>query len=347
MNDDNPLFRWKAVPLWLKTLLTVSLTVLALALVNAVPSGEVALSPHRPIDLQSRIQIDGKPMSQLNGKLFIVGVREQEVSVLQKLLLRFDDEVNFEPESRDPENLRQRAGEQEIASSKKVGAAAAFTLLGQRVTYRGSGVSVGAIDATSPAKGKLQVGDVIVKANGVNTYTALELTRIIGRLPVGSSVRLGVRRDQRPMVIQLRTVTPRFDDNLHRSVIRIGVTTKQLDIQIPHEVVINTGEVLGPSAGLGFALALYDAQSQNDMLRGQHVVATGELSLDGGIHAVGGIRQKVIAAHNSRADIIVVPYANEPAARRASEEVCDGAKSCVKVVGARSVEEAVRELSQL
>jgi PDZ domain-containing protein len=46
------------------------------------------------------------------------------------------------------------------------------------------------------------------------------------------------------------------------------------------------------------------------------VVATGELSLDGTVSAIGGVKQKTIGAREAGADIFLVPDANAAEARK-------------------------------
>ena len=52
----------------------------------------------------------------------------------------------------------------------------------------------------------------------------------------------------------------------------------------------------GPSAGLVFALAIYDKVTDGPLLGGRHVAATGTITADGQVGAIGAIQQKIAGA---------------------------------------------------
>jgi ATP-dependent Lon protease len=64
----------------------------------------------------------------------------------------------------------------------------------------------------------------------------------------------------------------------------------------------------GPSAGLALATALYSALT-GTMLRGD-VAMTGEISLRGEAMPIGGLRDKVLAAHREGITKVIIPYGN-------------------------------------
>ena len=115
----------------------------------------------------------------------------------------------------------------------------------------------------------------------------------------------------------------------------------RLKINLPESVAINTGDVIGPSAGLSFALAIYDAESPDDLMRGRYVVATGALSLEGEVLPVGGVRQKAIATQEKGYDLLLVPRDNVGEAVAAIQEFCEPTQDCTRVVGVESVSQAI------
>ena len=62
------------------------------------------------------------------------------------------------------------------------------------------------------------------------------------------------------------------------------------------EVDINTSEIGGPSAGLMFALEIYNQLIDEDITKGFSIAGTGTISPDGKVGPIGGIDQKVVAA---------------------------------------------------
>lgn len=330
--------------MWLAFVVMIAVLTACGAAFSFVRTDYVVLEPHRPIDLNRRLTIDGVRPEPIHGRLFLVGVEKRRVSMLQKWLLAFDPKVTLEVEppavSVKSELKRDKDA---IRASKDIAGAVAFDALGEPPQISGSGAIVTGIDESGPARGLLKVGDRIVKLNGVDVHTSVNIVRVIGAMKPGTLVRLGFRRDNLPHIALINTAEPVADDTIHRSRIGISVTTPNLKIKLPHEVKLDTAEVVGPSAGLAFALAIYDARSPVDLVRGRYIVASGALALEGQVLEVGGMRQKAIASLDSGIELMVVPRGNVEEAREAIDQFCH-TDQCTKVVGVSSVSETVRIL---
>ena len=66
----------------------------------------------------------------------------------------------------------------------------------------------------------------------------------------------------------------------------------------------------GPSAGLMFALAIVDKLSPGELTGGKHIAGTGEIDGKGEVGPIGGIRHKIVAAHDDGATTFLVPADN-------------------------------------
>ncbi len=81
----------------------------------------------------------------------------------------------------------------------------------------------------------------------------------------------------------------------------------QLDIHI--HVPEGSVQKDGPSAGVTLATALISALTGRPV---RHKVAmTGEITLRGRVLAVGGLKEKVLAAHRAKAEVVVIPRRNQ------------------------------------
>lgn len=335
----------RRVPVWAWIVLFIGLLAAGGAVASLVPTNTLAIAPHKPVDLRGRLRIGGEVPEPPHGHIFLVGVTEARVTLLQRWLLSFDRKVTLEEHySQSNEALAKARDRAAIKQSKNVAAAAAFTLLGRPVEVGGGGANVSYVDRTGPSEGLIKVGDRIVRVDGRDVHSSLDVTGVVGSAEPGSTIVLGVRRDNHPIIVRLRTAKPLEGDDLHRSRIGLGLTTPRLDITLPEEVALKTDDVVGPSAGLAFALAIFDAESPVDLLRGRYVVATGALSLEGEVLEVGGVRQKAIATQLANHDILVVPKANVPDAVAAVREFCKAGDKCVDVLGVGSVAQAVEFL---
>ena len=129
------------------------------------------------------------------------------------------------------------------------------------------------------------------------------------------------------------TPTPGADDprDLPRS--------QAADITLPIHVDIDLGGVGGPSAGLPFALDVYE-QLGHDIDRGLKVAATGELDLDGSVGPIGGVKQKTFGARQAGVDVFLVP---------AGENAAEARKYAgrLRIIPVESFQQALRALATL
>ncbi len=93
----------------------------------------------------------------------------------------------------------------------------------------------------------------------------------------------------------------------------------------------------GPSAGITLATALISAVTKVPVRR--RVAMTGEITLRGRILPVGGIKEKVIAAHRAGVKCVILPMDNEPDLR----EVPDFVRKDLRIVFAEHMDEVLRE----
>lgn len=335
--------RVKAIPLWVKLLGGIGVVAAVCVGLTFVPSGDVAYAPIAPIDLDGKITVGGNPVEPLQGRLYLVGVTERKVNLLERLLLDVSDPgVDFGPAPTGPATGPRPGDVRSMDEAKQVSAGVAFDLAGRPVTWAGTGATVALVDPKGPSAGRLQRGDIIVTVNGIGVDTSVDAGRIIHQQAPGAVVTLGVQRAGVPSRVQIRTVAPAASENdgTNRSIIGVDLSTIGLQVKLPQNVGIDSGEVVGPSAGLPFALYLVDTLQRNvDLLAGRNVVATGALAPDGKVLPVGRVRQKALAAQAAKNDLFLVPAANAAEAKQAIAESCDA--GCLRVVPVRSVAEAM------
>jgi PDZ domain-containing protein len=87
------------------------------------------------------------------------------------------------------------------------------------------------------------------------------------------------------------------------------------------DVTIRAGNIGGPSAGLMFALEIYNQFTESDWTKGYTIAGTGEMSPDGTVGTIGGVIHKVTAAHRKGAELFFVPFGNAEAAKRKAAEL--------------------------
>jgi ATP-dependent Lon protease len=93
----------------------------------------------------------------------------------------------------------------------------------------------------------------------------------------------------------------------------------------------------GPSAGLAIAIALASLYTQHPARK--DLAMTGEITLSGLVLPVGGIKDKVLAAHRAGIREVILPKANE----RDLDELPGSTRSALRFVPVEDVDEALRE----
>lgn len=85
------------------------------------------------------------------------------------------------------------------------------------------------------------------------------------------------------------------------------LTTKYI---LPLKISIDVKKTGGPSGGLIFALGVVAKLTPNDFLLGRTIAGTGTIDPGGHIGAIGGIGDKIIAAHRAGATVFLAPSDN-------------------------------------
>jgi Lon-like protease len=200
-------------------------------------------------------------------------------------------------------------GQVQMVSSQDNAIAAALRELGEEVT---PALEVLSIAPTTPADGALAVRDIFVSVDGVE-LTADEkgqqaLLDAIKNAKDGQKLSFVVLRDGKEVTVPVGTQQVTDDDGTKRR--QIGIQLG-LGFIFPFSVSVNVSDNIGgPSAGLMFALAIYDTLTPGSLTGGENVAGTGELTPQGDVAAIGGIQQKVAAAREEGAELFLVPADN-------------------------------------
>ena len=198
-------------------------------------------------------------------------------------------------------------------------------------------VRVAVVDPDGPAEDLLRAGDVISAVDGDSVETPREVVDAVTQRSPGDPVDLRVQRDDSARSV---TVTTTASDD-EPDAARIGVQVAQ-DVDADLEVDINISrQIGGPSAGMIFALAIYDKLTAGALTGGVTVAGTGEITAEGEVGPIGGIQQKVVGAAENGATIFLVPADN-------CAEALDGEVDAdLLLVRVETLEDAISSLEAL
>lgn len=299
----------------------------------------LAYSPGPVANALDGIEADISPVDDPEGNLLMLTVVGQPVNILEAVIAGFDPQVDLvrreavrRPDETD-EEYRSRVLAQ-MSDSNHRAILAALTHLG----YDMEVVEVVIEDVLEgvPAHDVLQRGDTIVAFDGLPISRADDLPPLIQERGVGDTVGITILRDGQEMEVEVVLVEREEEPGVPM----IGITLGQIT-QPPFEIDIRTGDVGGPSAGLIHTLAIIDVLTEGDLTKGHIIAGTGTIDpTDGSVGAIGGVKQKVVAAEAAGASHIMVPVANYPAALEAPREN-------IKIVPVASLDEALAFLDSL
>lgn len=255
------------------------------------------------------VQVGGEKTYRTDGQLMLTAVYvtrpSSTVNIFEVMGAWFDkdkavvpyDSVYGPEETREDVDLQ---GAVAMASSQDIAAAVALEALGRKPA---PAVEVYQVREGYPADGKLKVGDVLVSVAGTPIATPQDVVTAVQSVPAGDPVSFQIRRDGKDISIP---VTPRDIDGTSM----IGITPG-VGYDFPFDVDINVdSNIGGSSAGLIFAMAVYDTLTPGSLTGGAPVAGTGTMAPDGTVGPIGGIAQKIASARDDGAELFLVPADN-------------------------------------
>ena len=303
-----------------------------------------ALSPGPVEEVNDLIDVEGSQMIyDLNGELIMLTVSLQEVNAFEYAQGWLDDSIDLvDRETIRPSNVspaeHRQANRESMDDSKATAISVALRYLGYPVTDTGEGVFVASVIEGTPADAVLEVGDVIVEVDSVAVFIATDGVNAITANEIGDTIPLKVDRDGELLDVEVTLIehTELPDTPM------VGFTpdTYNRSLDLPFEVNIDSQNVGGPSAGMMYTLTIIDLLTEEDLLNGNIVAGTGTIASDGSVGAIGGIRQKVVAAQEAGAKYILVPTSNYADALTMKADD-------VEIFSITSIEQAVRILQGL
>jgi PDZ domain-containing protein len=300
------------------SLVASALLAVLLYVAATMPVPYITMSPGPTVDVlaESRgeeiVQVEGAERYRTDGRLQLTTIRltgpRQEVSIGEALTAWFDKsraiyprEAFYAPDESE-EDVETQSTVQ-MVSSQDTAIAVALTELGHDLDQV---TEVLAVNEGSPAEGELRPRDQIVAVNGRRIRTAAQVARLVRSTEPGDAATFVVRR--RGEEQKVRVVPEPSEDDPDVPLVGIIVGPSY---DFPFEVSVNIDENIGgPSAGLIFALAVYDTLTPGSLTGGAAVAGTGTIDETGRVGPIGGIQQKIVAAADSGADLFLVPPGN-------------------------------------
>jgi PDZ domain-containing secreted protein/Zn-dependent protease len=296
----------------------------------------VTFAPGTAFDVTDDITIDGLREDRVRGEYLLTSVAVQQPNLFG-LAAAFASGKDISPltavvpQDVDPEEYFAQQ-EAVFKEAQETAAAAAAKAAGMDVTITGKGAKIQSVVKKSPAEGRLKAGDVITSIDGHPVRLADDLSKVIRARPPQTSFSLEVLRGKEPITVSVESragVIPGAPG------IGVNVTTEDYKVDLPFKISFKKQEIGGPSAGLTYALAVYDLISRSDLAKGRTVATTGTMDIDGNVGPIGGVEQKTVAAKGAGAEILLVPEEEVSQVPRLDD---------LDVIGVSTLMEAIRAL---
>ena len=302
----------------LASLLAAGMLVVLVVLAARAPVPYVTVSPGPTLDILG--EQNGEPIVQVAGhstypvegqfRLTTVSVSnpDRKVSLIEAIGGWLRDDVAVLPyEAMYPE---QNSAEEErtqsqalMVSSQDTAVAAALDALGYELP---SYAVVTGVSGGGPSDGKLKARDRVVALGEQEITDVQGVFDAIGEYTPGAEVPVTVRRGGAERRFVIETVAA--EDDPKRALIGVLVGT---GYDFPFDVRLALDDSIGgPSAGLMFALSVYDTLTPGPRTGGEVVAGTGSITPDGVVGPIGGVRQKIAAAEQVGAEVFLVPADN-------------------------------------
>ena len=258
------------------------------------------------------VRIDGHRTYPTDGQLRLTTVSvtnpEAHVSLLEALWawMRSDRDV-LPAEAMYPDNSTAEQEHAESAaqmvSSQDNAVAAALSELGYTLPTH---VEVTGVSPDGPSDGKLEPRDRITSVDGRPVDKMDDLLGALDDVQPGDPVEVGIRRGGTDKTVEITTTASKDEEK--RALIGVLVG---LGYDFPFDVHVGIDDSIGgPSAGLVFALSVYDTLTPGALTGGDVIAGTGTIAPDGSVGPIGGIREKIVAATRAGAELFLVPPDN-------------------------------------
>jgi len=289
----------------------VTLGVLAgVAITVYLPWYAVAPGPARAV--QPLIRFDDRQRYESQGNFVMTSVRFTQLTGMGVLLAWLDPDRAvvardvLYPDGEDVQQEHERAISQ-MDTSKLDAAAVVMRELEGYPREHGDGVLVENVVPGCAADGELFPGDRIRSIDGSEVDTYADARRTIRSAPSGNTLTFELSVDGSPETARL---VREPCGGSERPLVGVSMINS-----FPFDVSISSGDIGGPSAGLMWALGLYDLLTPGDLTGGRTIAGTGQIAVDGTVIPIAGIQEKISAAADAGATVFLVPEDNLRAAR--------------------------------
>ncbi len=260
-------------------------------------------APGGTINITDRVEMEG--YESTDGSLNMLYVSEYEATPFMYLYAKI---MGYEINSNDDKTISNESVKDVEVRNKimrdnslDIATMVAYTKASKSIEIKNKEHVVIAITEDN----NLEIGDVILKADNKEIEEVDDIKNIIKSKEVGDIISFKILRDDKEIEVESEII---LEDN--SKVIGVVIMTDYDYILNPEIDIKFKNSESGASGGLMLTLTIYNAISDEDIIKGRNISGTGTISLDGSVGEISGVKYKIMGANKDNMEIVFVPSSN-------------------------------------
>lgn len=262
------------------------------------------LAPGGTINITNRVVMEDYKKEE-NGSINMLYVSEYDgtpASLLMAKIKNYDIESNKERQISN-ETIKEINKRNKIMrdNSLDIATMVAYTEAGKKIDIKNR---KNVVVATTIDNG-LEIGDEIITVDNVKCEEVEDIKKQINRKEENDIITFKILRENKEKEIKSKVLL----EGTNKIVGAVIITEYDYEINPKIDIKFKNSES-GASGGLMLALTIYNAITEDDIIKGRTIAGTGTISLDGTVGEIDGIKYKIMGAAKNKVDIVFVPSAN-------------------------------------
>lgn len=262
------------------------------------------LAPGGTINITNRVVMEDYKKEE-NGSINMLYVSEYDgtpASLLMAKIKNYDIESNKERQISN-ETIKEINKRNKIMrdNSLDIATMVAYTEAGKKIDIKNR---KNVVVATTIDNG-LEIGDEIITVDNVKCEEVEDIKKQINSKEENDIITFKILREKKEKEIKSKVLL----EGTNKIVGAVIITEYDYEINPKIDIKFKNSES-GASGGLMLALTIYNAITEDDIIKGRTIAGTGTISLDGTVGEIDGIKYKIMGAAKNKVDIVFVPSAN-------------------------------------
>ena len=262
------------------------------------------LAPGGTINITNRVVMEDYKKEE-NGSINMLYVSEYDgtpASLLMAKIKNYDIESNKERQISN-ETIKEINKRNKIMrdNSLDIATMVAYTEAGKKIDIKNR---KNVVVATTIDNG-LEIGDEIITVDNVKCEEVIDIKKQINSKEENDTITFKILRENKEKEIKSKVLL----EGTNKIVGAVIITEYDYEIDPQIDIKFKNSES-GASGGLMLALTIYNAITEDDIIKGRTIAGTGTISFDGTVGEIDGIKYKIMGAAKNKVDIVFVPSAN-------------------------------------